>query len=112
MGRIFLVAFVFSLALTTTVFSHSWYDMECCSGRDCAPAKKVETLPGGVLRISITLPKPMSPKETFDITVDVNLETLPKDKIKSSKDENIHLCIDPYNLNPIRILCVYLPAGS
>lgn len=92
--------------------AHGWYDIDCCSDRDCAPADKVQTLENGVMRITVTLPVPYSNnKEKAPFTVDVDLEKMPREKIRSSKDENIHLCLSVYE-SPPRILCIYLPAGS
>lgn len=106
-----IIAIVMVL-FSTSAFAHSWYDIECCSDRDCAPASKIETLPNGVMRITVILPIPYSNKrEKAPYTVDVDFEKLPKDKIKSSKDENIHLCLSIFETPP-RILCIYLPEGS
>lgn len=98
------------------------YDIECCHNRDCAPVKSAKSLPGGRLELTVTLthpsfdlPKtdPNYEKEkaavTQDYTVIIDFNTFPKEKLKSSKDENIHLCLSVYGREPI-VLCLYMPA--
>jgi hypothetical protein len=65
-----------------------------------------------MLRITVSLPLPYTnPKEYKDYTVDIDLTKFDPKKIRSSKDENIHLCLDVMSKLP-RPLCIYLPAGS
>lgn len=117
LATIFLLI-IFMLAIASYVKAHDWYDADCCSNYDCAPAKirfyqdnkafppvnyaEVETKHG---------------KET------VNLNTFPKNGIRTSLDENYHACLvplgdgsdfstehtPPSNNKKYYVRCIYFP---
>lgn len=92
--------------MTSPAFSHSWYDEDCCSGKDCDVATQVEYVPGGRL-----------------ITSRHGTAFVPYgfSKTRPSQDNDIHICmvlgpvVYKSEVAPGRPLliprCVYEPAG-
>lgn len=85
--------------------AHSWYDPECCSGRDCVPAKAVVFME--------------MENEKVQMVIDTDMYgpvVIPKTftKFRPSRDENYHVCaylvwVDGEKRWMPR--CVYVPAG-
>jgi hypothetical protein len=91
-------AFVVALAVAsaTTASAHSWYPIECCSGRDCMKVDRVERTPdGGMLLI------------TGNIQVQV-----PKGFTqRPSRDNDTHVCVRENGDGSYAPRCVFIPAG-
>lgn len=106
--RAFLYGFLISFTISIFVNScsqlqaHSWYDMECCHERDCAPVVEMKEFPEGTL---------MSTEHGTALVP----HNLPLAKRKASRDEKYHLCqrrdpqkakVDPSGAT---VYCVYYP---
>src|SRR5690606_13054007 len=72
---------------------HSWYDLHCCKGYDCAPIREMQRMPDGSLVVT---------NENGDTAV-----FPPGFPIQEPQDGKRHACISPYSKKPI---CLYLPA--
>jgi hypothetical protein len=75
--------------------AHGWYDIACCSDRDCEPLPidaVVETATG----YEVTF---YSARLRFLVQGYV-----PRERIKISQDGSFHVCA-----NPTRIICLYVP---
>jgi hypothetical protein len=86
------VAFLAGPALT-----HSWYDPDCCSDRDCEPVSAVAfvaSTPGAIPVMVVT---------TSFGTKPVTSRT----KIRESKDSRMHACIYQGEL-----ICLYMPPSN
>src|SRR5689334_20301829 len=92
--------FVFSHHGSPSVQAHDWYDEECCSGEDCAPAKEGEVVrtPDGWLIIPLNI-------------------TVPFARARVSADDHFHYCryrtgkgslIIPFPGKP----CLYVPSRA
>jgi len=85
--------------------AHSWYDLECCSGRDCAPvsAKHVSATPNGWLVELAQGDHPMMGPDREPLTV-----LIPYDdgKVRRSRDSDFHACVRPYMAG---LYCLYIP---
>lgn len=91
---IVLLALLVFVALTRTARSHSWYDADCCSDRDCEPVSAVSFVasqPNSVPVMVVTTSFGTKP-----VTADT--------KIRESKDGRMHACIYQEKL-----ICLYLP---
>lgn len=78
--------------MMAAAWGHSWYDPDCCSDRDCAPAEVSQR--DGVLWLKNQHGEgPMPPT------------LIPR----TSRDELWHACFDYTKTN---LRCVYAPAGS
>lgn len=78
-------------------FAHDWYDAECCSGKDCAPARDGDVIrtPNGWLIVPLNI-------------------TVPYGRARTSADDHFHYCrywdgkggfIVPMGQKP----CLYVP---
>lgn len=78
------------------VLVHSFYHLECCSGRDCSPVvdSEVKATPSGwfIRRTGETIPYGDEKRE------------------KLSEDGRFHICILPWRPNEVR--CLYVPPGG
>lgn len=90
--RTILGIFIFTLSVmfTTMVYSHSWYDMECCHEQDCEPVE-IRTDKGGNYAIVRNGVKWYIDKPRV---------------VKPSKDDSYHICI---HMN--QVWCLYVPPG-
>lgn len=95
-------AVVFMAFAAYPAVGHEWYDLECCSGRDCAKVEPgtVTAIPGGY---RITLRAGQHPMVTRDFDETVGWESR---KLRQSKDDRWHVCIGP---NSQVLYCVYRP---
>ena len=82
------------LSCSQRSWSHSWYDRQCCSGRDCEP------LPDGAVT-QVSGGYHVKYKAKLGLDVDV---VVPHAKARPSQDGHYHGCatID-------RFLCLYVP---
>ncbi len=69
----------------------SWYESGCCNNGDCAPASRIEMVPGGLYMMSEHGRSAVVPPE------------FPR---RLSRDMRWHVCISPHTL---QLLCVYEP---
>jgi hypothetical protein len=92
-----------ALALLSVLFlagpalTHSWYDPDCCSDRDCEPVSSVgfvASTPGAVPVMVVT---------TSFGTKPVTART----KVRESKDSRMHACIYQGEL-----ICLYMPPSN
>ncbi|MBX9588216.1 MAG: hypothetical protein K2X43_02855 [Hyphomonadaceae bacterium] len=91
------LALVVVVVLARPARSHSWYDPDCCSDRDCEPVSAITFVasdPGAVPVMVVT---------TSFGTKPVTSNT----KIRESKDSRMHACIYQGVL-----LCLYLPPSN
>jgi len=77
--------------------SHSWYDADCCSDRDCEPVSAITFVAADTNSV------PVMVVTTSFGTKPVTAET----KIRESKDSRMHACIYQG-----RLICLYLPPGN
>lgn len=105
-----LVALILSVSVAAVAHQAptGWeYDATCCSNQDCTIIKKVVHNPDGTMEVTAEL-------NGTDYTVHVNLEEMHRtrpDRIRPSKDEYMHICIN-VNMQPPYVICIYLPAGT
>lgn len=84
-------------ALSRPARSHSWYDADCCSDRDCEPV-------GAITFVA------SDPKSVPVMVVTTSFGTkpvTPETKIRESKDGRMHACIYQGKL-----ICLYLPPSN
>ena len=77
--------------------SHSWYDADCCSDRDCEAVSAVTfvaSTPGTVPVMVVTTSFGTKP-------------VTPRTKMRESKDSRMHACIYQGEL-----ICLYLPPSN
>ena len=85
------------VVLAGPALTHSWYDPDCCSDRDCEPVSAVTFVasnPGSVPVMVVT---------TSFGTKPVTSRT----KVRESKDSRMHACIYQGEL-----ICLYMPPGN
>lgn len=101
----FCLTFILTALIAQAAFAHSWYDPECCSDRDCAP---------------ITEPLKYNSKGEILAKTKHGYTIIPRDhKIRPSKDEDIHVCMNIYipdkpldkKTPTFKFLCIYRPPG-
>ena len=88
-----------ALIISSQVFAHSWYDLECCDLRDCEPMPK-----GSVI---------LTPQGYYL----PNGVTVPYDQARPSMDEDYHWCRwnkdSPVVIHPPgKNICFYAPLGG
>ena len=93
MKHLILVALWSLIALAAPVLAHEWYPIECCSGQDCAPVTKMETL--GSLWVVTT--------KHGTALVGPNIARRP------SKDARMHACMRPNDDGKMELLCIFVP---
>ena len=80
--------------------AHSWYPIECCSGRDCAEAQ-IESIhvptAGNSLPVTIV-------KTKFGTAV-----VPPNFPLRESKDGQIHACMYPTQEGTMMLRCLFVP---
>mgnify|MGYP001163395144 FL=1 len=86
----------FAIAWATAAIAHSWYPIECCSGRDCMRVDRVERTPDGgmimiVGRIRVQVPKGFTQRP--------------------SRDNDAHVCVRKNGDGSYVPRCVFIPAG-
>lgn len=77
-------------AVSILVLAHSWYDPECCSEKDCVEFTGTVASEGSGFRLM--------PNNVF----------VPKQNVRHSKDDKVHVCIPGDG----RVRCLYLPVGA
>lgn len=93
-----LAALCFYIAFfLTEARAHSWYDPECCSGKDCRPAKDVVVRDDGSIVIT-----------TEDGISVIVPPSLPR---RQSHDNKWHVCPYPSSELVLRARCVYEPGN-
>ena len=97
-ARLKLLLFaMFIGSISTAAVAHDWYPMECCHGMDCAPVDRVDkTEPGGM---TVT-----SRHGTAVIP-----ESMPR---RESRDQRMHVCMQPSRLGRMRVICVFVPPST
>jgi len=89
-----------ALAITavsaTIAIAHSWYPVECCSGRDCMRVDRVEQMTDGGMRmfagnIQVQVPKGFTQRP--------------------SRDNDTHVCVRENGDGSYAPRCVFIPAG-
>jgi hypothetical protein len=94
---IVMLALVGVVALTRTARSHSWYDADCCSDRDCEPVSAVTFVASDTTSVPIMV-----------VTTSFGTKPVtPQTKIRESKDGRMHACI--YH---DKLICLYLPPSN
>jgi len=96
---IFSLFVLLVVMLTSISYAHEWYDLECCSDKDCAPVLKTKNGPvPGSLYIT-----------SKHGTVLIN-KNFPK---RQSRDNQEHICMANVaeDGGPVAI-CYYVPFGS
>ena len=91
------LALLSAILLAGPALTHSWYDPDCCSDRDCEPVSAVAfvaSTPGSVPVMVVT---------TSFGTKPVTSRT----KIRESKDSRMHACIYQGEL-----ICLYMPPSN
>ena len=92
-----------TLTLLSVVFlagpalTHSWYDPDCCSDRDCEPVSAVTFVAS-------------NPEAVPVMVVTTSFGTKPvtaRTKIRESKDSRMHACIYQGEL-----ICLYMPPSN
>ena len=91
------LAVLIVVALSRPARSHSWYDPDCCSDRDCEPVTAISFVAS-----DSTSPPTMLVTTSFG-TKPVTAET----RIRESKDGRMHACIYWEKL-----ICLYLPPSN
>lgn len=90
-----IVGFLFGFFVLFPVLkgqTHSWYDIDCCHDKDCAPVTSITKGPDKDTDLMMTI------HGTYAIKRDGDFNRRP------SKDGNFHVCA-----NQFRIICVYYP---
>ena len=95
------VAVAFALVLVAlpapSARSHSWYDPDCCSDRDCEPVSTVTFVASDPSAVPVMV-----------VTTSFGTKPLTdRTKIRQSKDSRMHACIYQGEL-----LCIYMPPGN
>ena len=90
------LSFVFLFSILFESRAHSWYDVQCCSEKDCAPVTDTQEDGHGNLIVS---------SELGTVFVPNNFTRRP------SQDEKDHICIITYNGRTIPI-CYYVATGT
>lgn len=90
-----LIAAYFNATLPAS--AHSWYDMQCCSSRDCEPIP-----PDAVNETAAGYEVNYFSKQGFAVQGFV-----PREKARHSQDGRFHGCA-----MPTRFLCLYVPSVS
>lgn len=85
------------IAGSARISAHSWYEPACCSDTDCAP------LPAGA---SV---EPVRGGYVVRMTPDGAPVFFGYDKVRPSRDGEIHACIGPQSGTPF---CLYMPVGA
>jgi len=83
-------------ASSTVATAHSWYPIECCSGRDCMRVDRVERTSDGGMRmfagsIQVQVPKGFTQRP--------------------SRDNDTHVCVRENGDGTYVPRCVFVPAG-
>ena len=92
-----VLALLVVIALAKPARSHSWYDPDCCSDRDCEPVSAVSFVAS-------------DPKSVPVMVVTTGFGTkpvTPQTKMRESKDNKMHACIYQEKL-----ICLYLPPSN
>ena len=90
----FLVLSLAALLSPLEAAAHDWYPHECCHGMDCAPVDRVE--PSGPSGMTVT-----SRHGTAVVP-----ETMPR---RESRDQRMHVCMQPGRGGSMRVICVFIP---
>lgn len=90
--------------------AHDWYPMECCSGMDCAPADKVEIVPGPMLAGALLVPPASAAPSVMLVTTKHGTVAVPGEfPRRASMDGRLHVCMRPGQGGAMRLICVFLP---
>ncbi len=90
------LALALAAASATAATAHSWYPVECCSGRDCMKVDRVERTSDGGMRmfagsIQVEVPKGFTQRP--------------------SRDNDTHVCVRENGDGSYAPRCVFIPAG-
>jgi hypothetical protein len=91
------LALLIVIASSRSARSHSWYDPDCCSDRDCE----------AVSSVSFVASDPQSVPVMIVTTSFGTKPVTPQTKIRDSKDNRMHACIYQGNL-----ICLYVPPSN
>jgi hypothetical protein len=81
--------------IASDAMCHEWYPRECCGDTDCAPVDRIESLPGGFLRLTTRV-------GTTDVP--------PGFPRQHSPDGQMHICMVRYShLDNMRPVCLFVP---
>jgi len=97
-------AAIMFLAGCQTAAAHDWYDPDCCSGQDCAPAP-VDGVSMGPDGYVVSVPAEAHPHSTRDINA---LVPFNGNQLRPSRDGQYHVCATSQG----GLLCLYVPLGS
>ena len=95
--RFCLQAIVLAAALATsslTAAAHDWYPQECCHFNDCAPVDRVEQSGPGGMTVTSRHGTAVVP------------ESMPR---RESRDQRMHVCMQPGRGGSMRVICVFIP---
>ena len=93
-----LLAILFLIVLSSAAWAHSWYDSDCCSGRDCFEATSVFTQPNGDRLVTAVT--------GVVVVVPANFTA-----VRPSRDNNYHICYYVEGGKPVP-RCFYVPGNS
>lgn len=83
--------------LTISAAAHSWYPIECCSGKDCMPADAVRTDANG----------------DYDVVIGMRHVRVPRAfRARPSPDNRPHICFMLDNEHEAQPLCLFLPGQA
>lgn len=88
--------FVFATVLLapSKAAAHDWYPYECCHHMDCAPVDRVDQSGSGGMTVTsrhgtAVVPESMTRRE--------------------SRDQRMHVCMQPSRGGRMRVICVFIP---
>ena len=74
--------------------AHDWYPYECCHYMDCAPVDRVEQSGPGGMTVTSRHGTAVVP------------ESMPR---RESRDQRMHVCMQPSRGGSMRVICVFIP---
>ncbi len=74
--------------------AHDWYPYECCHYMDCAPVDRVDLSGPGGMTVTSRHGTAVVP------------ETMPR---RESRDQRMHVCMQPGRGGRMRVICVFIP---
>ena len=84
-------------SMSDAAFAHDWYPMECCHGMDCAPVDRVDTTEAGGMTVTSRHGTAVIP------------ENMPR---RESRDQRMHVCMQPSRFGRMRVICVFVPPST
>ncbi len=80
----------------TAATAHSWYPIECCSGKDCMKVDRIERTTDGGMRMFVGNMQVEVPKGFTQ---------------RPSRDNDTHVCVRANGDGSYAPRCVFIPAG-